>query len=243
MSRIAALLQKDLRVVYRDGFMVMLFFYPIVLALLARVAVTWIPIEHFDLYLAPGLLLFGGPLLGTLLGFALIEEREQQTWLLLRVLPISQWALLGYLVAVSGGVSVVMIVLSAVLYGLPVADPTRFALMIVPSALTTPLLMLILGAATENKIEGLAISKIVSTAGLAPALVFVLPAPWQVLLWWHPMYWIYLGFLAAYRGGAGTGDLALYWPGYPFAAYVVAPLLLSAAGILALARVYRRRAQ
>ncbi len=243
MSRIAALLQKDLRVVYRDGFMLMLFFYPIALALLARVAVPWVPIEHFDLYLAPGVLLVGGPLFGTVLGFALIEEREQQTWLLLRVLPISQWALLGYLVTVSGGVSLVMIALSALLYGLPVHDPLGFTLMTVPTALTTPLLMLALGAATENKVEGLAISKILSSVCFVPALVFVLPVPWQVLLWWNPMYWIYLGLLATYGGSADMADLALYWPGYPFAAYVVAPLLLSAAGILALARVYRRRAQ
>ncbi len=243
MSRIAALLQKDLRVVYRDGFMGLLFFYPIVLALAARFAVAWIPIEHFDLYLAPGILLLGGPLLGTVLGFALIEEREQQTWLLLRVLPISQWALLGYLVTVSGGVTLVMIAISALLYGFPVADPLGFTLMMVPTALSTPLLMLALGAATENKVEGLAISKIMSSVGFVPALVFVLPAPWQVLLWWNPMYWIYLGFLASYRGGAGMAELSLYWPGYPFAAYVAAPILLSAAGILALARVYRRRAQ
>ncbi len=243
MSKLALLLQKDFRIIYRDGLNVFVFFFAIVLALAARAVVPLVPIDNFDLYLAPAVMLFAGPMLGTLLGFTLIEEREQNTWLLLRVLPISQVSLFGYIAAASCVLSVVMSLVAAAVYGLPVAEPGRFALMVVAAAPATPLMMLILGAATSNKVEGLALGKIVSSLGIVPALVFVLPAPWQTLLWWHPLYWIYLGFLEAYAGEPRVAELPLYWPGYPFASFVVAPLLLTLVGIVLLARVYRRRAQ
>ena len=89
MNQIRALARKDIRVIYRDRFMLFIAAYALILALVARLGVSWVPVENdnLDLYLAPAIVMFGTLLLGTLLGFALIEEREQGTWLLLRVLP------------------------------------------------------------------------------------------------------------------------------------------------------------
>ena len=59
MKAVTALVRKDLRVIYRDRFMVFIAGYALILALVARLGVGWVPIDNFDLYLAPAIVMFG----------------------------------------------------------------------------------------------------------------------------------------------------------------------------------------
>ncbi len=240
MTQLSALIQKDARVIYRDSFLILLSLYSLALALAARILVPWIPMENLGLYLAPAVILFGPVLLGTVLGFALIEEREQGTWLLLRVLPLRELGLFAYLSVAAGLVSGIVSLASAYLYGCPVADRMQFGLMLVASSASAPLVMLVLAGLCSNKIEGLAVSKIISFVGLAPALVFVLPMPWQLVAGWCPWYWVYLGLLQAYAGEPSVLS-AVYWPGFPGWLLVLAPISLCLIAVFPLARRYMRK--
>jgi hypothetical protein len=100
--------------------------------------------------------------------------------------------------------------------------------------------MLLLGALASNKIEGLAVGKVISGSSLLLAAVFVLPPNWHVSLSWYPWYWIYLGLLDAYAGVDRAGLLAVTPLRLPLWAYVVVPTVLNAAAIVLLVRRYRR---
>ncbi|MCH7717803.1 MAG: hypothetical protein IH876_16915, partial [Gemmatimonadetes bacterium] len=50
MSKVAALLRRDVRGIYRDGFLVMMSLYTLGIAVAMRVLVRWISIEHIELY-------------------------------------------------------------------------------------------------------------------------------------------------------------------------------------------------
>jgi fluoroquinolone transport system permease protein len=239
---ITALLRKDARVVYRDPFMVAMLAYPLVLAFALRFVAPLVPVEDIALYVAPAAVIFAAMLLGMVLGFALIEERENRTWLLLRVLPVHQRTLFLYLLAVSAGVSLPIALASALLYGLPVAQPAFFVVMAGVGGLTAPLLMLAMGAYASNKIEGLALSKIVSQVTWFPALAFVLSPAWQLTLVWNPFYWIYLGLLLAYAGPERLEAGAIHWPGHGSVTLALVPTVLCVGGALWLARVYRSKA-
>lgn len=240
MRQFLALARKDARVVARDSFLLAILLYTLVLALVARVTVPRVPVAGLPLYLAPAVVLFGTLLLGTVLGFALIEESEQGTWQLLRVLPLASRTLFLYLGAGSGLASVVVSLLAAFIYGQPVADLPAFLLMIGVSSLAAPLVMLLLGALASNKIEGLAVSKVLSLVLLSPAAVFMPPMPWQLLVAWSPFYWLYLGLLRAFA--ADTALLPMvHWPGYPPWLLIVAPLALLCAGNALLVQRHRRR--
>jgi fluoroquinolone transport system permease protein len=239
---IGALLRKDARVIYRDRFMLGMLVYPLVLAVALRFVVPLVSFDDLALYLAPLPVLFAAMLLGMILGFSLIEERENRTWLLLRVLPIGQRTLFLYLLAVSAGLSLPISLAAALIYGMPVADLSFFVAMSAIAGLLAPLSMLSMGALASNKIEGLALSKIVSSAAWFPALAFFLTPAWQLTIAWNPYYWIYLGLLRAYAGPERIHDLAIYWPDYGKLTLAVAPAVLCVALSLVLARVYRRRA-
>lgn len=241
MSALAALARKDSKAFLRDRFLLMIAFYTLAMALICRLLVPFVPVRGLDLYLAPAVVMMGAMLLGTLFGFGLIEEREQGTWLLLRVLPLGETALFAYLAGSAAFASLVMAALGALVYGYPVARAGTFAGMLLASALAGPLVMLLLGALASNKIEGMAFSKMVSASGLVAASVFVLPAPWQLLVGLFPWYWLYVGLLEAFAANP-QGLTALYWPGYPTWLPPLAASALSLSGTLFLLRVYRRRA-
>ena len=241
MSQLIALLRKDARVVYRDGFLAFLPFYALVLALAGRFGVPWIPVADFGLYLAPAMVLMGALLLGNVLGFALIEEREQGTWLLLRVLPVEPPMIFLYFCAVGSVLSFSVGLIVALAYGYPVADLPTFFLMTAVSSLSAPIIMLVLAVAASNKIEGMAVTKIFNIVTMVPAVVFVAPMPWQLAAAWCPWYWMYLGLLRAYTEDPGALSAA-YWPNLPLWLIVTASLVLALGSIVVLARLYVRRA-
>jgi fluoroquinolone transport system permease protein len=215
--------------------------YAFVLALAMRFGAPFVPVEHLATYLAPSVVLFGAILLGTVLGFALIEEREQGTWLLLRVVPIGERALFVYFTSVSTGLGALVSAATAAVYGHPIVDRTSFALLLLAGSLTAPVIMWTIGVLASNKIEGLGVNKIVSGIFMLPALVFVLPMPWQLVLAWLPAYWIYLGLLRSLVPDPATLT-AIHWPEYPMWLLVVAPTALSLLACRLLAREYTRRA-
>jgi len=243
VSQLAVLARKDARVVYRDRFLLLLCMYAVLIALVARVVVPLLPVDRLAFYLAPAILSLAPAFLGSVLGFALVEEREQGTWLLLRVLPLRAATLLVYLSAGACGLAAVAAGLVALAYGHPVARPGLFAAMVVATALTTPIYMFGLGALARNKVEGLTVSKALNVVAFVPVGVFFVPPAWQVpLLGWSPFYWIYLGLLQAHAPDPGWLAAPLRWPGHPLPLLIAAPCLLSLLGTIGAMRLYRRRA-
>ena len=242
MSKVAALLAKDARGIARDGLLAPLCLYPPLIAMVTRLAAGWIPIEHMEIYLAPAAVTVTPILVAMIFGFALVEEREQGTWLLLRVIPLSQGTLVGYLVATTSGFSFLIALLSAWIYGRPVVDWPSFLALMTVSTLAAPLLAFVVGAIATNKIEAFALGKILGNIPMLPALLFVIGPGWQRLLYWNPFYWIYVGMVRAYAGESLMGELAGHWPSFPAWMCVAVPLALFLGGIWYFGSLYRRRA-
>lgn len=240
MRKILALLRRDARTLYRDRFLTFILFYGLVLALFLRYTVRLFAVPGLPLYLAPASVLIGGVLAGNVRGYGLIDERETKTMLLTRVLPVSRTLEVLYFFISTAVLSLLLSVGGATIYGRGVTEPASFVLLVLGAALTGPLLALLLGATAENKITGLAVSKIASAAGALPALVLVVPHPWQLALAWNPWYWLYLGLLRAYGPMTELEGLAIHWPRVPGWTYEVMPLLLVFFGSWVLDRRFRR---
>lgn len=240
-AKLASLLRKDALTVFRDRFLLVLLGYGLVIALLMRLFVRFVEIPDLELYLAPATLLVGGILVGTVLGYGLIEEKETRTHLLMQVLPLSPRLRFFYFLLLAACLSLILSLASAAIYGLPVRDRPSFALLAISASLTGPLIALILGVTAANKIEGLAISKIVSGLSTLPALVLIVPYPYQLVLAWNPAYWLYLGLLKAYGSEAGLERLQVHWPPVPETSYWILPFGIALAGSALLESRRRRR--
>lgn len=225
--------------IYRDGFLLMAVAYSLVIAAAMRFLLHLVPVENIAFYAAPFIPFIASSLIGLVFGFGLIEERETKTWLLLRVVPLSSATLAAYWIVSVTSLCLMISLVSAVIYGIRPVMMGSFLLLSIATAATAPLVMLMLGSFASNKIEGMAVGKIISGSALLLVGIFVLPSWWGLLLLWYPWYWIYLGLLRAYAGAEASTSLAVSWPSVPTWFYGIVSLLLSAVGIVVLARRYR----
>ncbi len=239
-SKLAALLAKDARGILRDRLLIFLVGYGLLLAAVLRVVIPWIPVENLPLLVAPAAPFIGTLLVGTVLGFALVDEREAGTWLLLRVLPLSEASLGAYLLGVTTATALVSGAACAAIYGQPVERPALYAAALLTTALGAPAMAFFLGSLASNKIEAMALGKLSNIPVSAPLLAFVLPAPWHLALAWSPFYWLYLALLRSSAPEHVLATVPLTWPAVPDAALVAIPALLLLAASALLARRFRR---
>lgn len=242
-SPISALVTRDVRTIVRDPFLFFFLFYGSLLALIARGVGPYIPIVNIQLFLAPAAVIVSSMLAGIVLGLALVDEREQQTWLLFRVLPSGTTTFSTYLIASTLLVSLVGGGLSALVYGLPVVDVAAFSGGVLAAASGAPVFLLLLGAFASNKVEALALQKIAGSITMPPILIFLIPDAWQWVLWWNPWYWIYLGLLRGYASPAALEAADVPLPldtGWP---YWFVPVAMCSVLCALLARRYRTLVQ
>lgn len=243
MSHVATLLAKDARAIARDRFLLFMLLYGVLISLALRFLAPLFDVPHLQLFLAPAPPMLGSLLAGTVLGFALIEERETRTWLLLRTVPLTMRTLASYFVGGATALGVLIGLACAAAFGAPVERPALYVPLLVANGLGAPLLMLFLGAFASNKIEGLAMGKIGSSASAAPLLFFLIPPAWVGLLAWSPWSWLYVGLLRAHATDDQLAALWLELPSVPDWSTWAVPVILCLALSGLFARRYLRLAQ
>jgi fluoroquinolone transport system permease protein len=155
------------------------------------------------------LLLFAPALAGMVVGFLLLDLRDDRTLAALQVTPLPLPWYLAYRLA---SPVVLSVALTLVLF--PLAGITALGagalLVAVAAAPLAPLLALALGAFAENKVQGFALVKGLGVVLPAPLLVYFVDAPWTAVFAVVPTYWparLYWALLA------GTPDAGLYLVG------------------------------
>ena len=240
---LANLLHKDLLTVYRDRFLVFLTMYPLVITAATRYVVSRVSTPHVDVYLAPGMILMAQFVVGTVVGFGLIEEREMQTWAALKVMPGgSRFAGIYYL-GFTALVSTVVGLFAAVIYWVAPRNIVMMLAGTLVGSLTGSVVAFVLGSLATNKIEGMALTKTTGLALMTPILLFVAPPVWQAVVAWSPWYWSYIMLLWAYGGSEVAGFPLLKWPGHPPLLAAVVAAALGAAATAFFWRAYSRRAR
>ncbi len=188
---IRALLQNDLKLVFRDRMLFLLFGMMLLAAVGLRFGLPALdqslasagvlpsatnPLRLRDFY--PLIVSFlvawqGAQAPGVVMAFLLIDEREDRTLVALRVTPLLMRHYALYRVTLPFVSAVFFALLLGLIAGqvLPRAlPPAAFLTVSLSSAFAAPVLMLLLAAVSADKVQGLAFTKFV---GLASLLVFV----------------------------------------------------------------------
>jgi fluoroquinolone transport system permease protein len=128
-------------------------------------------------------------IVGMVIGFLLLDERDARTLPALRVTPLSPQEYLAYRASLPLVDGTLATVVGYPLVGVsPVALSTPMAIACVAS-FSAPLLVLVLGAAAPNKVAGLALVKVLNGINLMPIAAFFVPLPLQLLAGVLPTYW------------------------------------------------------
>lgn len=208
-----ALASVDVKNVGRDSMLAWVAILPVVLALILRIAIPWLTelvTAEFGFDLRPYYpllmsfyLIMVPAVSGMVIGFLLLDERDDQ---ILRALLVTPMPLSGYLFYRLSVPMVLGMVMTMVGYPLIQVMGLGFVELLVASFLASfvaPLMALVLATFAENKVAGFAVMKVVNGLSVLPIGGYFLPEPWQWLVGMVPMYW---PLKVVWLMGAGEGS-------------------------------------
>lgn len=185
-------------------------------------------VSQLSRYFAPLALIIPAMLIGWVTGFLLLEDRDDGPLLAVDVTPVGKGGFLGYRVTVTA-----IVTAAVTLYAAPLVIPEfgwgMAALMAVLVASEAAMVAIILPAIARNKVEGLALTKLINLASVVP-LIAIIQSPLRLAAGVFPSYWI--GELLDLSGQDTL----------PFVAAAGLALAVHAAAVVLLFRLLGRRA-
>lgn len=211
---------NDFKNIRRDSFLIFMLAYVIFIGLFVRYAMPWLngvmaengvlpnarmPVSLADLYpmLVAYFCLFVIVLLpGTVYGFMLLDEKDDNTLNAMLVTPVPIQQYLGYRLA--------LVTLLAFLIVLTMLYTVQQALLpfwqLIPlaagAALGAPIAALCFAVFAENKVQGFAYAKFGGIAGWTVLIGWFVPEPWQWLIGLFPPFWVSKAYWMALEGQA-----------------------------------------
>lgn len=154
------------------------------------------------------LLLLSPIALGVIVGFLLLDERDENTLTALRVTPLPTGVYVLYRVAMPTVLSAVGILVAIAISGvLPRLPPTGWLLvacLAIVAALEGPMMGLFLASFAENKVQGLALMKVLGMAWAIPVGLHAVSGPWFMLSGLLPPFWPMKGLWLLLQGAPGA---------------------------------------
>ena len=226
----------DFQNVKRDSMLAWMLFLPFLITIVISWGVpplqTWLLDRyHFDLspyypVLMSYFFMIATPIVfGTIIGFLLLDERDDQTFLALQMTPMSLRAYLAYRLGMPILVSVLVGLCLFPLFDLIQLPFSGLLLLTALAALEAPLFALFLASFAENKVAGFALMKAASAVMLLPIVAYFSNSTWQFLAGFIPSYWPMKVFWVLAQGGN-------FWP------YLLFGLLYHLLGLWALIKYF-----
>lgn len=227
----------DLRNVRRDSLLAWMPVIPLAMALLLRIGTPalgtflyerWgFALEPYYPLIASSFLVIAPSFVGLIVGFLLLDERDEQMLQAFLITPVRMESILFYRMSMPLAVGMLMTLVGYPLIGLVRVPLTALLAAAGLSAMTAPIMALCLVAFAENKVAGLAVLKLVNGISMIPMVVYFLPLRWQLLAGIVPAYWPLKVFWLAAAGEE-------YW------SYALMGVLVNSMAILWLLRRFQR---
>ena len=189
----------DLRSVTRDSLMSWMLLMPIAIGLLFRFGVppvaVWLD-GRFDIDLAvyhpllASMLVMISPMMNAVvIGFLLLDQKDDRTLAALEVTPLTARGYLAYRLIVPMLLSVAMTVLALGLSGVTTLGLGGQLVAALGAAGLAPAWTLLLAAFAKNKVQGFALMKAAGVVNWPPVIAWWVDPPWQWLFGLCPTYW------------------------------------------------------
>ncbi len=187
---------KNLR---RDRGLVWFPLLPLIMALVIRLgvpAVSQFVATHWAVNLTPyyplimsSFVLLAPSVIGMVVGFLLLDERDDQVLTAHLVTPMSLGGYVLYRLSVP-----MLLGMGVTLLGYPLAGLVPIAVgdLLIVAALgsfTAPLTALFLASFAPNKVAGMALVKLLNMVSVLPLVAFFVPSTWQLVAGILPSYW------------------------------------------------------
>jgi len=215
VKRTLYLIKTDFLSISREGTLLIISLAPLLVIMLLRMFLPMIENllmneKEFDLsewypVIFSFFIQFPPMLLGMAMGYVLLDERDENILEFVSVTPAGK---LNFLLSkmmlplIMSVIYVCVLIHGTALISFPVVPSLLVAIL---SALQGPMLMLALASMASNKIEGLAVGKMLSIIFILPVVSLFLPGYWGLAFVVLPGWWVMKEFLTFYDGSFAIG--------------------------------------
>jgi fluoroquinolone transport system permease protein len=201
-----ALAAADSQILWRDPLLGWVLLLPLSVVLMIRVLIPPVTktlagngfqLEPFYPLIMSGYLMTAPGIVGMVVGFLLLDERDARTLSALRVTPLSIRQYLAYRLT---GPLIAGTLTTLVAYPLAGLVPMPLSILLPITAiggLSAPALALVLAIAAPNKVAGFAVVKVLNLINLLPLVAYFVPMPVQLVAGILPAFWPMRAFWAA----------------------------------------------
>ncbi len=213
LTRLRTLGGIDLRNVRRDPMLVWLTLFPIFIAAVFRWGMPPLTMALQDRYsfdivpyyplLLSFLVVTMPAIVGAIIGFLLLDQRDDLTLTALQVTPLTLRGYLLYRAFAPMVVSAAMTIATLPLTDLVSAGFGALVLYAAVAAPLAPILALFVASLAANKVQGFALMKASGVFSWPVVIAWFMPQPWQLLMGIVPHYWIAKVVWAIESGGGG----------------------------------------
>jgi len=190
----------DLKGVRRDSMLPWMISIPIISALFLRWAVPPINqslINRYDFDLSPYypvllayfFVVMSPIVFSVLVGFLLLDEKDDQTLTALQITPMSMNSYLAYRVVVPVVLTIILMFVIFPLANLGTLPPGDILITALAAAPMSPMFALYLASQAQNKVQGFALMKLSGIVLFSPIAAYFIESNWEFVFGILPTYW------------------------------------------------------
>ncbi|WP_342478116.1 hypothetical protein NYE24_04105 [Paenibacillus sp. FSL H7-0350] len=212
------MLRQDSRNAIKDPMLLLITLGPLLLTLVVRYGLRplaeWIAfLSSFDLlsyssFITVFLMLLVPQLAGIAAGLLILDERDEHLIGIYAVTPLMKSGYLAYRLILPTSISIIMTAVFLLFSGVSRYEPANIAVLLL-LLLETPILAMFLATFAANKVEGLALSKIIGLTLLGAVFAYFVPAPWQLIAGVFPTYWPAKLYLEGIAGNPSASTITV----------------------------------
>jgi fluoroquinolone transport system permease protein len=198
MVQIRKLLLNDIRNIIRDRLLLYTaFLIPLIIIIFTRLVIPWlsenvVPLQQYYSLLFMLIVITIPMMFGFVIGFLIMDERDENLLTVLRVMPISRNTYLIYRMLFISILSLVYILLFPLLTGLIDIGFIDYLPIGVLLAFLTPVLGLVANIVATNKVQAFAVFKTLGGVFYIPLFAFFINNDLKYILGIIPNFWTFM---------------------------------------------------
>ncbi|MBN2636318.1 MAG: hypothetical protein JXR61_08605 [Prolixibacteraceae bacterium] len=196
MNLLINIIKNDLKLIFRDNSLMIIFIVPVAIILICRFGITKLPeivpdIHDYYWLIVAGLTMINAATPSYLFSFILLDERDENIDVMLRILPVPQNFILKSRIFVASVFGFIFSALILSLNGLILLNFPQILFLAILFSLISPASTFAITAFSKNKIEAASLFKAMNIILFIPIIAFFIDNSLKYVFGIIPFFWIY----------------------------------------------------